>query len=101
MKKKTNITENTEKQIWIIGIGGSNADDVEVQRVYGTKEQIKQHLLALVQNEKDSWSETWEYGTETIDGIEERTPEHLYAYACFSDFHTDFSASLEQPPKTL
>lgn len=90
-----------KKQNWMIGIGGSIADDVEVYRVCGTKEQVKQHLLKLVAREKEGWHGKWEYGTEKQEDIEETSHNHFYAYACFSDFHVDFSAELEKEPVEL
>ena len=89
------------KQNWLIGIGGSTADDVWTSRVRGTKEQIKQHLLNLVEAEKAICPEKWEHGTEKIEEIRETSPGHFYAYACFSDTHTDISAELEKEPVDL
>ena len=90
-----------KKQNWIIGVGGSIFNDVWVSRVYGTKEQVKQHMLNLITAEKAACPEKWKHGTERMEDIQETVPGHFYAYACFSDSRTDISAELEKEPVEL
>lgn len=84
-----------KKQDWILGIGGSVMDGVALSIIHGTKEQVKEHLLncvlgekALADNEGD-----WDFGTESIEEIQERDDGSLYAYGCYYDFHTDYEAT--------
>lgn len=91
-----------KKQNWIIGIGGSDIDDVVTYRVFGTKTQVKKELVRLVKEEKrNNDADDWEHGTTKIADIEEVSPDHLYTYACFRDFHVDFSAEAEKEPREL
>ena len=78
---------------WIIGIGGSDLDGVDVLRVYGTKPQVKKYLLELAKDER--CSEDYDFGTETINEILERDNGSLYAFNCFYDHHTDYEATPE------
>lgn len=85
-----------EKKSWTIGIGGSNADGVDVLRVIGTEEQIKEYLFDLIQEEREEVAEGYfdyyESGTEDISELEVRSYGRIYGYNCFSDYHTDYEA---------
>ena len=78
-----------EKKSWTIGIGGSDADGVEVQRVVGTEEQIKEYLFGLIQEEreevKNEGYDRYEWGTEDISELEVRAYGCIYGYNCFNN----------------
>ena len=82
----------SKTQTYIIGIGGSEADGVNVHRVRGTKQQVKKHLVDLVNRDRVNDSDAWEYGSEKIKDVEERQDDSLYAYGCYSDYHIDYQA---------
>ena len=84
-----------KKENWIIGINGSDSDGVDIQKVYGTKEQVKKELLRRVYELRDCDQDGYDLGTEDIEQIEEREDGHLVAYICFSDFHFDLEAVKE------
>jgi hypothetical protein len=89
---------------WIIGIGGSDCDDVITERVSGTKRQVKKYLKDLVASDRDNDSEGWDYGTTAIDGesgVEERTNGILYAFGEYDNYHIDYTATPEMDVKVL
>lgn len=49
LKDKEGAEENATT--WLIGLSGSCMDDVFTERVLGTKEQVKEYLLSLAQND--------------------------------------------------
>ena len=82
---------------WIIGVGGSLMDDVRVFTFTGTKKQAKQKLLDMVnedrREEEACNGEEWWSGTESVDEVDEQADDHLYAYACWDNYHIDYSAT--------
>lgn len=79
---------------WIIGVCCTESDGVFIYRIYGSREQVKEKLLELVKQDQESNLESWDYGTETVEDIEERGLNELYAYGCYADYHIDYSAVL-------
>ena len=77
---------------WIIGIGGSLLDDVITYKVVGDVEEVKAHLLSLVNKAKVRNYWDWDFGTETIEEIRWKEGR-LYAFACFESGHEDFTAT--------
>lgn len=91
---------------WIIGIGGSNTDDVETYRVTGTEEQVKRHLIDVIDRDRQTveseTGEDWEYGTEDINGLQDfANHTKFYGNAVFADSHRDYTATLESEPMLL
>lgn len=82
----------SKKQIYIIGMGGSETDGVNILKVYGTKQQVKKYLVKLVDQDRSNDPDSWEYGTEKIKDVEEKPYGNLYAYGCYSDYHIDYQA---------
>ena len=94
----------SEKKYWLIGIHNSEGDSTWMYRVYGTKHQVKRHLLALVKDDRKENPEGWEFGTEKIDEItnaHDSPIDGLYAVGCYGDCHYDYSAVPEQEVKIL
>ena len=83
------------KQNWIIGMSGSEWDDVVTERVYGNKHQVKKYLASLVREGKEANIDCFEYGDTTIKDIKERIDGVLYAGSTFSYYHNDYTATPE------
>ena len=86
---------------WIIGIGGSDMDDVKTYLVSGTEEQVKQHLVNLILEDRKTIEtesgESFEYGSESIEEIDTFGGHtHFYGSAVYSESHRDYSATLVQ-----
>lgn len=79
-------------EVWIIGCGGTNADGVGLTKVVGNKNDIKKILLSLVNEARQDDEENWDWGTESLDEVEERPTGSLFAFACFNDYHIDWEA---------
>ena len=89
---------NCEPVDWIIGISGSNMDDVEVKILTGaTTDTAKLHLFLEVQNIVAEDPEEYDCGTESVDEITVsdfgKYDGRLYAYVNFSDCHFDLTAT--------
>lgn len=79
---------------WIVGISGSDMDDVEVKVVHGTTYQLKKQLISEIQNIiADGNPDDWDSGTEEADEIVMHDDGKLYAYVCFKDCHFDLTAT--------
>lgn len=89
------------KQNWIIGMSGSEWDDVVTYRVFGSKNDVKKHLAALVRESKNENPDCFEYGDTSIKSITERNDGSLYAGATFSSYHNDYTATPEMEVKIL
>lgn len=91
---------------WIIGIGGSDTDDVKTYRVSGTEEQVKEHLISIIDRDRETvkseTGEDWEYGTESEDQLQDfANHTKFYGSATFADSHRDYTATLETDPIVL
>ena len=82
-----------KKELWLVGRSGTTTDGVFFDKVYGTKKQVKKYLFDQVMEERESDPfNHWDFGTESVDEVEERPDGTLYAFGCYSDTHTDYSA---------
>ena len=83
---------------WILAIGNTEADGVEMLYMVGEVDQIKQALVELVLEDKSNDEENFDYGTDNISDVVEavdvKTSEvtELNAYNVFSDYHIDYTA---------
>lgn len=84
-----------KKRDWIIGIGGSDNDGVNMYRFTGTTSAVKKELVRLVKEARDEDANIWDFGTEDVSEMQERSDGSgsYYAYACFSDYHIDYEAT--------
>lgn len=81
------------KKTWLVCKGGSSCDDVIVNKVVGTKDQIKRYLLSLINIDiKEETTEDFGTGTEKLSEIIERSDGRLYCYAIFDTYHNDYVA---------
>lgn len=82
-----------EKYNWIFGICSSTGDCVDMFRFNGTKEGAKAKLLSFIEEDRYNADEPWEYGTETLENVQEYDDGYeLYGYGCYQTYHTDYSA---------
>lgn len=78
---------------WII-VKGSSECGPSVSKFTGTKDEVKRLLMAMVdddRNDEDGDVGDFEYGTESIDEIEEEG-NTLNAYSVFSSYNNDYMA---------
>lgn len=84
-----------DKYDWIVGICSSGADGVKLFRFYGSKDEMKQKLSSLINEDKEIDPECWDYGTEHVDEIvaeDNGLGYELYGYGCYTDYHIDYTA---------
>ena len=87
-----------EKRNWAIAVCNTDADGIAQSRVYGTKEQVKGHLVALVKSDKREDSlmgNRWECGYTRKKDVLERADGSLYACGMYSSYHIDYTAKPE------
>ena len=78
---------------WIIGICSSGAEGVGIFRFRGTKEEVKEKLLTLITEDKNSDKDNWDFGCESIDDIQnEYNGLEYYGYGCYHDYYIDYTA---------
>lgn len=90
-----------EKMEWIIASHNSDEDEIRLMKMSTTKEKIKEQLLSLIKSDQEvmrSKFECFDYGTESVDDIEEYTDDvtgeliGLHAYACYQNCHIEYNA---------
>ena len=83
---------------WIIAIGNTEADGVNMLYAIGSVDQIKRVLIELALEDKGNDEESFNYGTEDVSEITETVDANinevtvLNAYNVFSDYHIDYTA---------
>jgi len=88
-----------EKKVYIIGIGGTEIDCVVISRVRGTVQQVKEHLMELVMEDRKRDEDDFDFGTNGVNEIEMMQSGEMNAYNCFYDYHIDYSACPEDYAK--
>lgn len=87
------MEHETMEYVWLVGIGGSNLDEVMMHLYAGTKFEVKQYLAKLIkENAKIAEFDYVVDSYSTMETIEERTNNHIYGYLATNQFHLDFSA---------
>lgn len=76
---------------YIIAIGNSCSDGIDLCRFRGELEDVKKKLIELVLKDKANDEDNWDYGTEDIDEIE-IIGNDINAYATYHDYHIDYTA---------
>ncbi len=82
-------------QDWLIGISGSELNDVNIIKIKGTKSQIKRYLVTMVNTDRHSDEpDSWDHGTESIlDVIENKNGDgSLTACGYYVDYHMTYTA---------
>lgn len=77
---------------WIIAVGGTEVDGVDMVRFTGTKAEAKKAVLRMVRKDIINDREIYDFGTGSVDDIEERGDGSLYAYSVFCSYHLDYVA---------
>ena len=79
---------------WIITDVSTESDEIFIRRFYGSKQEMKELLVALALEAKESNPEEYKYGTEAVDEIEESRNEcGVYtASVQYSSSHILFTA---------
>lgn len=84
-----------ERYDWIIGICSSGADGVCLFRFRGSKEELKNKLIAFIKEDRAKDEDNWDFGCETADDIRDEstgTGYEFYGYGCYHDYHIDYTA---------
>ena len=84
----------SEIKEWMLGIGGSEVNNVVMYRFSGTTEQAKKLLFEIIQEDVENDKENYIEGTESIDEIGEDKDGALSGYnsfeSCDSEYHIDY-----------
>ena len=84
-----------ERYDWIIGVCNTGADGVILYRFYGSKDDVKQKLLSLINYDRRNDEGGWDFGCECLEDIvveDNGSGYELYGYGCYYDYHIDYSA---------
>ena len=77
---------------WIIAVANSEADGVTINRFYGTEEEVRALLARMVQEDLENDEESFEYGTEDPEDVEDCGSGTLNAYGTYAHYHIDYTA---------
>lgn len=77
---------------WIIGISGSELNDVVTEIVHGTTDEVKNYLVTCVQSDRDGDRDEWDSGTEKTSEVSYNDDGTLYAFGNYKDYHMDYTA---------
>ena len=91
------------KEIWVISVCNTKDDGVWISRVRGTKKKVKEYLFSFAAEDMASYGYDDDeenidesYGVKSInDVVESRDGKELNIYATYSNFHIDYTASLQ------
>jgi len=95
------MAQKSKRQDWIIGIACAENDGVCMRLCKNmTMAEVKKILAQLVRQDKNNDKDSFEHGSTAIKDIEETyvriNDEHrlysLEAYACFTNYHIDYTA---------
>lgn len=77
---------------WIIAVSNSEADGIIINRFYGTEQETKKLLIRMVQEDREKDEESFEYGTEEPDDVEDSGSGTLNASATYAHYHIEYTA---------
>lgn len=83
---------------WIIAIGNTAIDGIELYQYSGTINEVKALLLEFVnrdkqRDEKDDYlMGCFKNGPKTVDDIDDTNPSALYTNAEYETYHIDYTA---------
>lgn len=88
---------------WIMGICDTEFDGIEYVYVLGTEEQVKEYMLKLIKEERETEEkkDLFDFGTETIEELQTRSDGSIYGYNNFEWGHTDYEATKTNMIKTI
>jgi len=86
---------------WIIGVGGSELDNVIVYKFTGTTDDAKQKLIDMVNSDREHDLDDWDFGNESVADVATFAGGKLYAYGCWRSYHIDYTATPIDTVKTI
>lgn len=95
----------SKEKEWIIAISNTAEADVELKKAKLTADDMKKYLLVLIQRDREEFKNSYdpEYYDETksveeVDEVmdKENNLIQLHAYACYDDFHIEYTARLNE-----
>lgn len=92
IEKNINTTNDEPTLLWIIGKCCSAEDGISFYKFTGTKTETKQKMVDMVLQDKENNLDEYDYGSESIDDIEEYLDYQLEGTGVYSDYHIDYSA---------
>lgn len=90
---------------WIIAISNTAEADVELKKAKSTAEDMKKYLLVLIQRDREEFKDSYcpegydeTRSVEEVDEVmdKENNLIQLHAYACYDDFHIEYTARLNE-----
>lgn len=90
------------KELWIIGIANSESERVVIQQVLGTVDEVKNHLVNLIKEDRKNDEENYDFGSDDVDDIEEYYVDNddsnkiyqLEGFATYLEYHINYTATL-------
>mgnify|MGYP007106870995 FL=1 len=90
------------KELWIIGIANSESERVVIQQVLGTVDEVKNHLVNLIKEDRKNDEENYDLGSDDVDDIEEYYVDNddsnkiyqLEGFATYHEYHINYTATL-------
>ena len=83
-----------DRQNWIVAIGGTETDGIELNVVNGSKDKIKRYILDLINECYDRNDPEDGTFADLPDDVTERSNGHLYAWADTEIGHYDIEAAI-------
>ena len=83
-----------KSQEWIIGISGSEINDIKLIKTNGTISQVKRYMADLVQDDRNKDPELWVNGTKTAEDVIVNSDGNLSAYGQYADYDMTYTANL-------
>lgn len=77
---------------WIIAVSNSEADGIVINRFYSTEQETKKLLIRMVQEDREKDEESFEYGAEGLEDVENNGSGTLNASAIYAHYHIDYTA---------
>ena len=88
-------TDIVDKYNWIIGISNSETNGVKLFKFFGSIDEVKEKLISMVIEDRKEDEGNWEYGSETIEDIEDKSYNsgyEFYGYGSYNSYHIDYTA---------
>ena len=86
-KAGSNTSDDTKIEEWLLGIGGSDIDDVLIVRFKATEKSAIKKLMKKIRN--DQKCDTFDTGTTSAKNLK-HDERGYYGYNSFCDYHVDY-----------
>ena len=88
--------EGEDVKDWFITIGGSDIDNVYVEKIRASKEDARKYIFGLCKEAMDNQEENdWEFGTDTLEDVQDMDDGGFYGFACYHFSHDDYTARID------